>query len=171
MRSDKEQKYRIGGAKRGLGLFFLMAWLLAAPGCSEPTPTTNPVQSIEMAAFTAMISAEDFTGIVVVMASWCPPCREELPELVKLHKQYNERGLRIVAVSIDDGGPAAVQPLVNSLKIPFPVYWGGRNAASTFRIVGIPTALLVKKGMITAKLTGQQSRRAFEKHIEGLLKQ
>lgn len=156
---------------RNRWIILMVACFVVFMGCSEPAPTLNPVKSIEVADFTKMIGEDGFTGIVVIVASWCPPCKKELPELVELYEKYQEKGIRIVALSIDDGGPAAIQPLINRLQVPFPVYWAGRPAVQAFQIPGIPTAIIIKKGIMISRQTGQQSRSAFERQIEALLKQ
>jgi len=56
-----------------------------------------------------MRSLDDYKGAPLLMnvwATWCDPCREEMPSLERLYREYRERGLRVVAISIDDGGQA-----------------------------------------------------------------
>jgi thiol-disulfide isomerase/thioredoxin len=137
--------------------------------CSDALPTTNVVQSIELAAMDEMLGAENFYGLVVVMASWCPPCREELPQLANLYRKYHRQGISIIAVSIDAEGPSTVQPLINKLQIPFPVYWVGTKATQHYKIVGIPTILVIQKGVILEKLPGLQPSRIIESKIRKLI--
>jgi thiol-disulfide isomerase/thioredoxin len=61
-------------------------------------------------------------------ATWCPPCRDEIPELVAMHQQYGKRGLQVVGVAVfyEDGGPAGVAALTKELKLPYPVLLGSR---------------------------------------------
>ncbi|MEJ2155368.1 MAG: TlpA disulfide reductase family protein [Desulfobacteraceae bacterium] len=137
--------------------------------CSEPLPTINPVQSIELAAFDSITSDSAFQGLVVVMASWCPPCRKELPVLKKLYDQYKGDGIQIVALSVDAGGPKAVQPLIDELKVTFPVYWAGMPAVQHYKISGIPLLMAFSKGKLVQKLPGTQSASTIEKLIKSLL--
>ncbi|MBT8343051.1 MAG: TlpA family protein disulfide reductase [Desulfatitalea sp.] len=151
-------------------LTVLVACLLTGLGCNEPTPTPNPVRSISMKDFGELLQSSSFTGLVAVVASWCAPCKTELPDLVKLHEQYHPRGIRIVALSIDEGGPQAIQPLIDRLNVSFPVYWSGQQAVAVYNLVGIPTLIVVRDGKIAGKLPGQQSHRAMEQTIQELLR-
>ena len=125
--------------------------------CSPPPPTTNPVRSLEVEQFDNLISAKEFNGLVAVFASWCPPCREELHDLAKLDRKARSENARIIAVSMDQDDPQAVQRVVNQLGLPFPVYYVGLPLAQKYRIVGVPTLLVVRQGQIVEKVLGQQS--------------
>lgn len=137
--------------------------------CDNTAPTTNPVQAIDVASFEKVINSKDFNGFVVAMAPWCPPCREELPQLAKLYTKYRNQGIQIVAISIDADGVHTVQPLIDKLKIPFPVYWVGTKAIQKYKLVGIPVIMVVQKGIIVEKLPGQQSNQILENKIKRML--
>jgi thiol-disulfide isomerase/thioredoxin len=127
--------------------------------CGPPPPTTNPVRSLDAEQFDHLIGAQEFNGLVVVFASWCPPCREELPDLADLYRKAKPENVQIIAVSMDRGGVEEVQLMVNRLELPFPVYYVGEAVADKYRIVGIPTLLVVRQGRIVEKIPGQQSSR------------
>ena len=146
----------------------VLLWLGLAH-CGEARPTTNPVRSIEVAAFDTITSNQDFKGLVVVMASWCPPCREELPVITKLYQKYKQSGIQIVALSVDAEGPMAVQPLINKLGVPFPVYWAGTPAVQHYQIPGIPLLMVYDKGKLVQKLPGSHPRKTIEEIINTLL--
>ena len=146
-----------------------MLLLGGAVYCSEARSTTNPVKSIDLAELDGITSDENFRGLVVVMASWCPPCRKELPILSKLYETYKEKGIQILALSVDEEGPKAVQPLIDKLQVPFPVYWGGTRAVQRYKIVGIPTMMVYDKGKLVEKRPGSHPRKAIEKKIRALL--
>ena len=156
----------ISTVKYVAGAFLLLASLVY---CSEPLPTTNPVQTIELGQLNDKISQKNFSGLVVAMASWCPPCREELPILAKLYQKYNGKGVQIMAISVDAEGPKVVQPLINELKIPFPVYWVGTHAIRHYQLVGVPTLMIYDNGRPIEKLPGRQSQKTIERKIKALL--
>jgi thiol-disulfide isomerase/thioredoxin len=156
----------LGAVKYGVGVFLL---LISLVHCGEPLPTTNPVQTIEVNQLDNKISQMNFSGLVVAVASWCPPCRKELPILAKLYRKYNGKGLQIMAVSVDAEGPKAVQPLINELKIPFPVYWVGTQAIRHYELVGVPTLMIYDNGRPIEKLSGSQSKKTIESKIKALL--
>lgn len=152
-------------------LYLTFAVLLSAGliHCSDSPPTTNPVQSIEPAAFDDITSDTAFHGLVVVMASWCPPCRKELPVLTKLYDRYKGDGIQIVALSVDAEGPKALQPMINELEVTFPVYWAGMPAVQHYKISGIPLLMAYQKGKLVQKLPGSQPANTIEKMIKALL--
>jgi len=66
----------------------------------------------------------DFRGKVVflnVWATWCPPCRIEMPSMERLHRRFRDRGLVVLAVSEDENGTAAVQPFIDEMGLTFPI--------------------------------------------------
>jgi thiol-disulfide isomerase/thioredoxin len=143
---------------------------IAVAGCQPQHPTRNPVTSVEPAQFDQVIGHEAFSGLVAVIASWCPPCRKELPELAKLDRHYRDKGIQIVALSIDVDGAKAVQPLVNELKVDFPVYWVGAKGIAHYKIVGVPTLMIVRNGELVEKRPGVQSPNSLERHIKSLIR-
>jgi thiol-disulfide isomerase/thioredoxin len=155
-----------GTIKYVLGVFLLLTSLVH---CSEPLPTTNPVQTIELGQLNNKISQQNFSGLVVAMASWCPPCRRELPILANLYQKYNGKGVQIMAISVDAEGPKAVQPLINELKIPFPVYWVGTQAIQHYKLAGVPTLMIYDNGRPIEQLPGTQSEKTIERKIKALL--
>jgi peroxiredoxin len=66
----------------------------------------------------------DFKGKVVFLnfwATWCDPCREEMPSMERLHRIYKDRGLVVLAISLDSQGAGVVNPFVKKLGLTFPV--------------------------------------------------
>lgn len=151
-------------------LFATLLALLLWSGCSDhDQPTTNPVQPMDILQFRNIISDKAFSGLVVVFATWCQPCREELPMVAEVYRTHSSRGARIIAVSVDDGETGTVQRLVNRLQLPFPVYHVGTALIPEYRLVGVPTLLVVNKGMLVVNSPGQQSARSLTKTIERLI--
>jgi thiol-disulfide isomerase/thioredoxin len=76
-----------------------------------------------------MHSLSEWRGQVVVLnfwATWCPPCREEMPEFVRLQQELEGRGLRFVGVAIDD--PAEVADYLKAHPVNYPILIGGEGA-------------------------------------------
>jgi thiol-disulfide isomerase/thioredoxin len=107
--------------------------------------------------------------VFVLMAAWCGPCIQELPTLIKLYDKYGAQRLQMFGLSIDLEGPSAMQPILDKLKVNFPVYWVGEKLIEEYNISAIPLILLVKKGEITERLTGMRSERFLEKKFRELL--
>ena len=70
------------------------------------------------------LSLRDFRGAVVLLnfwATWCPPCKQEMPSMERLYQRYKDRKLTLLAISIDFEGARAVAPFVRNLKLTFPI--------------------------------------------------
>ncbi|MEX2198046.1 MAG: TlpA disulfide reductase family protein [Burkholderiales bacterium] len=90
----------------------------------------------------------DFRGKAVLLnvwATWCPPCREEMPSLDRLQKTLGGPGFEVVALSIDAGGAAVVERFYQELGIgSLAIYMDpGMRAAGQLRTLGVPTTLLI----------------------------
>lgn len=120
------------------------------------------------------VKLSDFRGKVVLLnfwATWCPPCREEIPDLISLQKQYGPRGLVVVGVAMDEGGAAVVQPFVKKMGINYPVVAGDQKTADAYGgIEGIPTTFVIdRSGKVVAGHEGGADRATFEADIKPLL--
>jgi thiol-disulfide isomerase/thioredoxin len=127
------------------------------------------VQPIEEAALDDLIHNRENKLIISFMAAWCGPCIDELPALNKMYRDYKDKGLKLVGISIDFKGAAAMQPIINKLKVEFPIYWYGEKAIQKFNLSAIPLLLVIKKGEIVERLPGLRSEEFLEKKITELL--
>jgi len=88
-------------------------------------------------------------------ATWCPPCKEEIPTIQKLHEIMNGEKFEIMAIDLGEP-PSTVKSFVNQNKLSFPVYLDPKNSlASLYASRGIPTTyILDKKGAFIAAIIG-----------------
>lgn len=99
----------------------------------------------------------DYAGqpvILNVWATWCDPCREEMPSFERLHRDYGARGLRIVAVSIDDrGATQVVRDFAKEHGLTFDILQDpGSDIMSAYGVRGVPeTFLISRSGRIVAR--------------------
>jgi thiol-disulfide isomerase/thioredoxin len=128
------------------------------------------VQPIEEAALDELLNNRENRLIISFMAAWCGPCIDELPALNKLYHKFKDRGLKLVGISIDFKGAAAMQPIITKLKVEFPIYWYGEKAISKFNLAAIPLLLIIKNGEIVERLPGLRSEEFLEKKVDELLK-
>lgn len=123
-----------------------------------------------------VVKSSDFNGKVVILdfwATWCPPCRKEIPGFIELQKQYEKAGLMVVGISLDEEGPAVVEKFMKSNGINYPVVMGTTETVEAFGgIEGIPTTFIIdRKGNLRGKHVGFVEKRVFESEITPLLKE
>lgn len=123
------------------------------------------------------LSLSSLRGNVVLLdffATWCPPCREELPILVKLQERYRDQGLTVIAIDAierEQGGIQQVERFVERFKMDFPVLLDeGEEAAALYRVEAIPTLFLIdREGIVRAVYQGVQSEQELTTAIEAFL--
>jgi peroxiredoxin len=103
-------------------------------------------------------------GKVVVLnfwATWCPPCRKEMPDLEKLYQQFKDQGLVILAISDEDAGK--VRPFIAQQMVTYPILLDpGRKVNELFQIEGIPkTFVYDRNGKLVAQSIDMRTRRQF----------
>lgn len=87
-------------------------------------------------------------------ATWCPPCRMEIPDLVKIHEKYADKGVVIIGLSVDED-KNAVPGFLQKLGVKYPVYMAGSSITRAFGISSIPFNVFVdKKGDVVLAGTG-----------------
>ncbi|MGB2600674.1 MAG: TlpA disulfide reductase family protein [Candidatus Omnitrophota bacterium] len=116
----------------------------------------------------------DTKGSVVILdfwATWCPPCRMEIPHFEALYRQYKAKGIVIVGVALDRGGVGVVKPFIKEMGVTYPVVIGDQNVANVYGgIRGIPTTFIIdREGRIVEKAVGYRDKEFFESRIKELL--
>lgn len=92
-----------------------------------------------------------------VWATWCHPCRDEIPELRAVHAKYQGRGLELVGVSVDvDGAEEHIREFMKEFEMSYPVWLDPDERVSTqFLVVGVPATFLIDKtGILRWRKTG-----------------
>ena len=151
--------------------------MTTAQGCREQasTPSANAASSFTLTSLEGKtVSLSDFKGKVVLLnfwATWCPPCRAEIPDLIALQKEYGKRGLVILGISVDQGGVEGVRSFVNTAGINYTVLSANRTVVKAYGpIRGIPTSFLVdREGNIADRFSGYREKAVFEGAIRKLL--
>ncbi len=106
-----------------------------------------------------------------LFATWCAPCLQEIPTFRELHRKYEARGFSIVALSLDESGPAPVASLVQRAGINYPVLMADASTAKRFgNVVSVPTSFLVnKEGQVVKKYPGYVPLALLERDIAAVL--
>src|SRR5579863_8547476 len=123
------------------------------------------------------ISLSEYQGKVILLdfwATWCPPCRKEIPRFIELYNTYKSRGLVVVGVSMDDTDDLAdVKRYAAEIKVNYPVLLGfGRedDLKPAFGELPLPTSFIIARdGRICARHDGLTAKAQVETEITALL--
>lgn len=148
-------------------LALAVAAMVAVPGIAATKPAPNFVlkqgngESLEL---------KSLRGKVVVInfwATWCGPCRAEIPAMLEVYEKLKGKGLEIVGVSLDRPGFSVVTPFVSKMKIVYPVVLGDDKTVEAYgNFQAIPTTFVVdRKGNIVEEHTGSVTKAQFEKMV------
>ena len=112
------------------------------------------------------IALADFDGDVVLLnfwATWCPPCREEMPLFQDLRSRLASEGFEILAVTIDEDPHEVVPPFVDEFGLDFPILIGTTKLLGDYEFFGLPTTFIIsREGRIVEVLDGAQPLDVFE---------
>jgi len=119
------------------------------------------------------VSLADFKGKVIILdfwATWCPPCKREIPDFIALQAKYGAKGLQVVGVAVSDQEPA-VRQFAKDNGMNYPVVFGTPQVASQYGgVESIPTTFIIdREGKIRETFVGYRSADTFEAVISGLL--
>ncbi|MCS6245078.1 MAG: TlpA family protein disulfide reductase [Opitutus sp.] len=120
------------------------------------------------------VKSSDYKGKVVVVdfwATWCPPCRKEIPDYIAWQKKYADRGLVILGLSLDEAPASVVKAFGDKMKINYPLVMADAATAEAFGgVEGLPTAFVIdREGNIRHRKVGLSDPAAYEKLIASLL--
>lgn len=119
------------------------------------------------------LTLSSYRGKVVLLdfwATWCVPCREEIPRFVELQNKYSERGLQIIGVSMDDSVDP-VRAFAQQFHMNYPVVLGNAKLGEEYGgVLGLPIAFLLDQdGRIVKKHIGATAIDVFDREIAPLL--
>ena len=166
----------------GLAMAASLAWLPVAAAATPEPQAAEPPQAISTGPLFAasfkdfnrkMQPLEQYKGKLVVVyfwATWCAPCRAEVPELIALHEKYKAKNMVVVGIAIDQADK--VEKFAKEFGISYPLLVGGNEALELSkklgnRIGGLPfTVIIDHQGKVIAKVLGETPKGK----LEGILK-
>ncbi len=156
----------------GLLIGIGVAWSSGSPVAAQKV---RPAKEFTLKDLSSKkVSLSDFRGKVILLnffATWCPPCRLEIPELVKIHQQNKNKGLIVLGVSLDkDVVPFMLKTFVKDMKISYPVLMGTEEVADHYFITGVPVTVIISKdGKVHKRFDGLASPDQLDKALKDLL--
>lgn len=164
---------QIGGRYVVSVLICVLLFAAAAVGAFGQKAQEKPLPNLSLSEINGrQWSLEDDRGKVVLLnfwATWCAPCRSEVPVLVSLSDKYKTDGLKIVGVSVDSENADAINEFIKDFKIDYTVVLAVPGSLLS-RQKAIPMSLLIdEKGVLAKKYVGAIEKSVLEKDIRVLL--
>lgn len=158
-------------------LVIMAASFLTAPGPVDAAPRQGQsVPDFKVISTSGQaISQANYRGYVLVIdffATWCSPCRQSIPHLIGLNREYGGQGLQILGMSLDEDGERAIKVFTDEFRINYPLALAGGSTAADFSVRSVPVMYLVdKKGKIAEVYRGytDDMGRSMEQSIKRLL--
>ena len=124
-----------------------------------------------------VVSSDQFKGKVIVVdfwATWCGPCRSEIPGYVALQKKYGKDGLVVVGMSVDEQGPSVVKKFIKSNNVTYQIVMADDAVQAAFAgsegINSIPTTFIIdRSGNIVDRKVGAEPEEEFERRLKKYL--
>lgn len=143
-------------------------------GSSQTVQTSAPERFALRNIYGTRYSWSQFLGkpfVINFWATWCAPCRVEIPAFKKLYAEYQPRGLEVVAISMDDSRTVAqVVPFIEYFQVPWVVLYGDERTAMEFQIgPNIPVTIFFDAaGNETARYVGMLPEETLRRELEAL---
>jgi peroxiredoxin len=117
------------------------------------------------------VKLSDLRGKAVVLnfwATWCPPCKAEIPWFIEMQKRYGAQGLQVVGVNMDDGDPKDVMKFAAEHSINYPILLGQEKVADEYGGIDyLPTTFYINRnGVVVDRVFGEPAREEIEQDVE-----
>jgi len=164
--------------KRLYARLALLCVMLLSVGCSgstaqETTSAGTAAPNFTLEDINGMpVSLSDFKGNVIIVdffATWCPPCRQEIPDFIELSRAYGTQGFTMIGISLE--GPETTRKFSKELDIAYPVLIDDDRVSNAYGpIRAIPTTFVIdRNGNIVKQYVGFRPKEVFEADIKELL--
>lgn len=150
----------------------VVALVLTIASSALAAPASSPIETLSVQGLQKLVQANKGRPVVVnFFATWCPPCRAEIPMLVEMADKYKGK-VDIIGVTVDnDSTMPKVMPYIAQMKINYPVYRAGNDLVLAFSIRSIPFNVgYGRDGRVAWAFSGFLDDAAFEEMLGELLK-
>ena len=167
-----------------LGVIWTIAWRAPAAAISGSGPPPSPREGFSAPDFTLELlgggqtTLSNLRGQVVLVnfwATWCPPCRAEMPAIEKVYRSFKPLGLEVLAVNLtDQDSEAAVTSFIQELGLTFPIPLDRDGSVSArYTLRGLPSSFFIdRQGMIRSVVVGgPMSAALIQSKVEDLLRE
>lgn len=143
---------------------------LSLAGCDDSKPQRQPVAKAGLIGTAApefslldmqgnKVTLSQFKGKVVIInfwATWCPPCREEMPSMEKLYRRFADKGLVMLAVNVEDDGKELVADFLKKAPYSFPILLDeDQSVQETYGVFRFPESFIIdRNGLVVEKIIG-----------------
>ena len=154
-------------------VLILAALLALSTGVSGQDKTKAPrlkLKTLQGRQF----NLSEYRGKVVLLnfwATWCPPCRAEMPDLIKMQREYRGQGLQVIGITYPPEEIRDVRQFVRKLRVNYPIALGTKEIKALFdQAETLPlTVIIDREGNISARIEGILLPEEFEQKIKPLL--
>jgi cytochrome c biogenesis protein CcmG/thiol:disulfide interchange protein DsbE len=151
----------------------LVSLAFGACSCSRPPRKVAPNFALNDSDGRT-VQLADYRGKVVLLnfwATWCDPCRIEIPWFTEFERKHKDRGFAVVGISMDEEGWDAVKPFISEYRINYRVLMGNNEVAQLYDgVEALPTTFLIdREGKIAAIHEGLVSKSRYERDLNQLL--
>lgn len=148
-------------------LFVSTGVILAQKGSKAPDfiLKTSDGKTLQLAGLKGKVVVVNF------WATWCGPCRAEMPGFLQAYDKLKQKGLEIVGIALDEGGWDDVSPFVKKMNVKYPIVLGNTSVTNAYGgIDAIPSTFIIdRQGNLVDKHVGYMSKDEFEKKLKDLL--
>lgn len=160
-------------------IILILSLVLAVVSCQKKEENIAVTSKSVQGSFEKMNSAKlkevlsANKGKVVLVnffATWCPPCRKEVPELIQLKTAYEGKNVVFIGVNVDETGEETLKPFAEQVKFNYPVYLADPELSREYQVDAIPNSFLFSKdGKLIQNLKGYVDSKSLKGMIDALL--
>ena len=120
------------------------------------------------------VKLSDYRGKAVLVnfwATWCDPCKIEMPWIIDLQKKYGDQGFVVIGIAMDDSGKDAIAKFAKEMGVNYTIVQGKNAVGDAYGATGYPTSVYIdREGHVVDRVLGLVSKSEIEDHIKDALK-